>query len=82
MRPNMNAWLPSDDEHADILNVRVGAKNFAGGVIVSGHPVERCVLRAQRAGEHEAAVLAGNEAGGHGHEQVDSADQHEDAMPG
>ena len=78
MRAEHERLVASDHEHADILHVRVGAHDFARRVVVTGHPIERSVLRAQRAGEHEAAILAGDEAGGHGREQVDGAHQHED----
>jgi len=40
-----------------------------------GHRFERNVLTAHRDAECEAAILAGNETGRHGHEQVDGAAQ-------
>ncbi len=69
--------VASHHEYADMRNVRMRAHDFARRMIVRGHPIERGILRTQRAGEHEPAILAGDEAGGHGNEQVHSAHQHE-----
>ena len=54
--------IAAHDERTDRIDFRMCADDVGDGAVMLRHVLERDVLRAHRHREHEAAVLAGDEA--------------------